>query len=82
MDKHSIAKMIGANARNSEQEILNRLEKNMEAAESAGIYKAEADFWKERYQALRKECLHLIKRRKGLGRLSDILEEDGDVLSN
>ena len=60
----------------SEEELLRRLEKKIAVAESAGDYKAQADYWKEQYQSLRKQCFRAISGKNGLKRLSEILEED------
>ena len=82
MDKHIVAKMLGVDVLKGEQDILDRLAKKLTAAESAGIYKAQADFWMEHYQTLRKECLRVINRGKGLERLNEILDGDLDAMLN
>ena len=60
----------------SEEELLRSLEKKLSLAESAGDFKAQADYWKEQYQSLRKQCLRALSGHKSIKRLRETLEED------
>ncbi|WP_321514917.1 hypothetical protein [Marinifilum fragile] len=76
MDKNIIARIINEKESKSEKDLLRSLEKKIKAADSAGDFKAQADYWKEQYQNLQKQCIRAINGKNGLKRLSEILEED------
>jgi len=57
-------------------DLLMLLEDELSPTSEAGNYKAQADFWMEKYQTLRQECLRATKKRDGLKRLSEMLDED------
>ncbi|MCT4648634.1 MAG: hypothetical protein N4A74_26840 [Carboxylicivirga sp.] len=82
MNRNIIAKMINEKDSKSEEELLHSLQKKLEVAESAGNYKAQADYWKEQHQNLRKQCFRALSGKNGLKRLSEMLEEDIYPLTN
>ena len=82
MDKKLITKMINLDDQTNESDILRCLEKKISIAETAGSYKAQADFWQEQYQTLRHQCTRAINTRNGLKQLENILEEDLGEITN
>ncbi|WP_421921229.1 hypothetical protein [Marinifilum sp.] len=81
MNKNIIATILNEKEDISEENLLHSLKKRLKVAESAGIYKAQADYWKEQHHSLRQQCFRAINRKNGLKYLSEILEEDIHTLT-
>lgn len=80
MDKNIVAKMINISPQMSEQDLLKVLSGKILAADKAAGYKAQADFWKEKYDDLQMHCIKAINKKNGLKYLSEAIEEAVDTL--